>query len=131
MNKKRVLAIIAIVAIVAIMTACLCACNAESITKKLEKKGYTCVSSESDDKDSSTELKAARALMEKEGYKGGLEWVVGASNGDESVLVYKYEKASDARKDYKEAKEGGKYAEVKLVGSVIFYGTKQGVKDAM
>ncbi len=125
MNKKRVLAIIAIVAIVAIMTACLCACNAESITKKLEKKGYVVEAV------SSTELKAARALMEKEGYKGGLEWVVGASNGDESVLVYKYEKASDARKDYKEAKEGGKYAEVKLVGSVIFYGTKQGVKDAM
>ena len=29
-----------IVAIVVIMTACLCACNADSITKKLEKKGY-------------------------------------------------------------------------------------------
>lgn len=107
------------------MTACLCACNAESITKKLEKKGYVVEAV------SSTELKAASALMEKEGYKGGLEWAVAGSNGDEIVLVYKYEKASDARKDYKEAKEGGKYAEVKLVGSVIFYGTKQGVKDAM
>ena len=41
MNKKRVLAIIAIVAIVVIMTACLCACNADSITKKLEKKGLS------------------------------------------------------------------------------------------
>ena len=125
MNKKRVLAIIAIVAIVAIMTACLCACNAESITKKLEKKGYAVKAV------SSTELKAASALMEKEGYKGGLEWAVAGSNGDEIVLVYKYEKASDARKDYKEVKESGAYAEVKLVGSVIFYGTKQGVKDAM
>ena len=125
MNKKRVLAIIAIVAIVAIMIACLCACNADSITKKLEKKGYAVEAV------SSTELKAANALMKKDGYKGGLEWVVGASKGDESVLVYKYEKASDARKDYKEVKESGAYAEVKLVGSVIFYGTKQGVKDAM
>ena len=40
MNKKRVLAIVAIIAIVALMAVCLCACNAESIAKKLEKKGY-------------------------------------------------------------------------------------------
>ena len=124
MNKKRVLAIIAIVAIVVIMMACLCACNAESIAKKLEKKGYEVKTL------TSTELKTINAAREGKGYKGIIGWAVLAAKGDEAAMVYKYEKAADAREDYKAIKEEG-YAEIKLVGSVIFFGTEQGVKDAM
>ena len=117
MNKKRVLAIIAIVAIVAIMTACLCACNAESITKKLEKKGYTCVSEKADNKDAET------------------AWIVVAKKGmTEYVTVAKFNKTADAKDMEKNAptgKEGGFEVVCKRVGNVVFYGTKQGVKDAM
>ncbi len=117
MNKKRVLAIIAIVAIVVIMTACLCACNAESITKKLEKKGYTCVSEKADNKDAET------------------AWIVEATKGaTEYVTVAKFNKTADAKDAEKDAPTGkvGDFEVVcKRVGNVVFYGTKQGVKDAM
>lgn len=41
MNKK-VMSIIAVIALVAILGVCLVACNAESISNKLEKAGYAC-----------------------------------------------------------------------------------------
>ncbi len=113
MNKKRVLAIIAIVAIVAIMTVCLCACNAESITKKLEKKGY-----------------AVESVSDAE-----TAWIVVAKKGvTEYVTVAKFNKTADAKDMEKNAptgKEGGFEVVCKRVGNVVFYGTKQGVKDAM
>lgn len=117
MNKKRVLAIIAIVAIVAIMTACLCACNADSITKKLEKKGYKCVSEKNDQKDAE------------------VAWTVTATKGlTEYVSVTKFNKTADAKDVEKNAptgKVGGVEVVCKRVANVVFYGTEQGVKDAM
>lgn len=116
MNKKRVLAIIAIVAIVAIMTVCLCACNAESITKKLEKKGYKCVSAESDDKDAT------------------VAWSVTGTTLSDTVAVTKYNNTDDAKKAEANAPTVsalGKKLVCKRVGNVVFYGTEQGVKDAM
>lgn len=116
MNKKRVLAIIAIVAIVAIMTVCLCACNAESITKKLEKKGYTCVSSENDDKDAT------------------IAWTVTGTTLKDTVTVTKYNNADDAKDAEANVPTGsalGKKVVCKRVGKVVYYGTEQGVKDAM
>ena len=126
MNKKRVLAIIAIVAVVAIMTVCLCACNAESITKKLEKKGYGVHEM------SSVELRAVKATMSLAGCEGGIEWGVVGTNGKNGVSVIKFEKSSDAKsmRDFiKGDKEDNEI--VKLVGKVVFVGTEQGVKDAM
>ena len=39
--SKKVMAVVAVVALVAILGICLVACNAESVSKKLEKKDYT------------------------------------------------------------------------------------------
>ena len=126
MNKKRVLAIIAIVAIVAIMTVCLCACNAESITKKLEKKDYVV------HKMSSVELSAVKASMSLIGCEGGIEWGVVGNNGKNGVSVIKFEKSSDAKsmRDFIKGDQEDNEI-VKLVGKVVFVGTEQGVKDAM
>ena len=118
MNKKRVLAIVAIIAIVALMAVCLCACNAESITKKLEKKGYTCAALEDEEKDST------------------VAWGVSAAKLGDWVNVAKFNKLADAKDAQAEAEKAtGEIAGLKIVckrvGSVIFYGTEQGVKDAM
>ena len=118
MNKKRVLAIVAIIAIVALMAVCLCACNAESITKKLEKKGYTCAALEDEEKDST------------------IAWSVSAAKGVDFVEVAKFNKLADAKDAQADAEKatgeiGGYKVVCKRVGSVVFYGTEQGVKDAM
>lgn len=120
MNKKRVLAIVAIIAIVALMAVCLCACNAESITKKLEKKGYTCAALEDEEKDST------------------IAWSVSAAKGvlGDWVEVAKFNKLADAKDAQADAEKatgevGGYKVVCKRVGSVVFYGTEQGVKDAM
>ena len=39
--KKNIGKILAVILVVALLATVLCACNAESFTKKLEKKGYT------------------------------------------------------------------------------------------
>ncbi len=41
--NKKLIAIIAIVALVAILGVCLVACNADSVEKKLNNKGYTVI----------------------------------------------------------------------------------------
>lgn len=44
--KKNIGKILAVILVVALLATVLCACNAESFTKKLEKKGYTVSSAE-------------------------------------------------------------------------------------
>lgn len=119
MNKK-VMSIIAVIALVAILGVCLVACNAESISKKLEKAGYACTSYEAGKDDGAS-----------------IEWKVVAKkkglNAD-GVTVTKFSNSEDAKK-YESNVAVGSVAGVKMVvkrvGNVCYYGTEQGVKDAM
>lgn len=120
--KKRIVAIVAIVALIAIVAVCLTACNADSIAKKLENKGYEAVAISADD------------ISEEFGEDAEIKWGVSASKleGLDSVTVIKFAKADDA-KEFAEAMEslaalGG--GVVDRVGSIVYMGTEQGVKDA-
>ncbi|MGN1097135.1 MAG: hypothetical protein ACI4QU_04800 [Christensenellales bacterium] len=125
MNKKRVLTIVAIIAIVAITAVCLCACNAESIAKKLEKKGYDVEVATTED------LAETEKVCKAIGCEGGIKWAVFGENDTDGVTVIKFAKSADAKKlrDYYQ-KVGGASVTVKIVGSVFYVGTEQGIKDA-
>lgn len=120
--KKKIVAIVAIVALIAIVAVCLTACNADSIAKKLENKGYKAVAMSADD------------ISEEYGDDASIKWVVDAGklDGLDAVTVIKFAKADDAKK-FEEtmgglASLGG--GVVDRVGSIVYMGTEQGVKDA-
>ncbi len=124
MNKK-VMAIVAVIALVAILGVCLVACNAESIQKKLEKKDYV-VHVASD-----TELKVMNVGLTALDCEGKIEWMVSGTNGDDYVSVTKFEKSADAKKYRDKNKDNIPDGyKVSLVGTVLYVGTEQGVKDA-
>lgn len=50
--KKNIGKILAVILVVALLATVLCACNAESYQKKLEKKGYAVTTATSNDKES-------------------------------------------------------------------------------
>ena len=52
--KKNIGKILAVILVVALLATVLCACNAESYQKKLEKKGYAVTTATSNDKESTT-----------------------------------------------------------------------------
>ncbi len=114
--KKNIGKILAVILVVALLATVLCACNAESFTKKLEKKGYTVSSAETDKEDAS------------------IVWSVSAvKSTTEAVTIYKFKTTYDAEKFEKDAPTGkvGKYSlVVKRTGKIVYYGTEQGVKDA-
>lgn len=119
MNKK-VMAIVAVIALVAVLGICLVACNADSIQKKLEEAGYACTAYEADSDD--------------DGYS--IEWKVVAKkkglNAD-YVTVTKFSSTDDA-KEYESkiptGSIGGFTVVCERVGSICYYGTEQGIKDA-
>lgn len=120
--KKKIVAIVAIVALIAIVAVCLTACNADSIAKKLENKGYEAAAMSADD------------ISEEFGDDASIKWGVSAFklDGVDSVIVLKFAKADDA-KEFAETMEslaalGG--GVVDRVGSIVYMGTEQGVKDA-
>ena len=114
--KKNFGKIIALVLVVAVLATVLCACNAETYSKKLEKKGYSVASGTSDKEDAT------------------IVWsVVATKSLTESVTVYKFKTTEDAEKFEKNAPTGkvGKLTlSVKRSGKIVFYGTDQGIKDA-
>lgn len=114
--KKNLGKILAVILVVALLATVLCACNAESYSKKLEKKGYTVTSGTSDKEDAT------------------IVWsVVATKSLTETVTIYKFKTTEDAEKFEKNAPVGkaGKYTlSVKRMGKIIFYGTDQGIKDA-
>lgn len=120
MNKK-VMAIVAVIALVAILGICLVACNAQRVSKKLEKAGYVCSSYE--------------AGKDDDGAK--IEWKVIAKKkgpNPDTVTVTKFSNSDDAKSYEKNVVSGsgaGLKLVVKRVGNVCYYGTEQGVKDAM
>lgn len=117
--SKKVMAVVAVVALIAILGICLVACNAESYEKKLEKKGYTVVTSEADEED---------------GVK--IEWMVnGTKKGDgllkvDNVTIVKYANTDDAKDAESDAKKVLGEDCVYRIGKILIAGTEQGVKDA-
>ena len=122
-TNKKIIAVVAIIALVAVLGMCLVACNADSYTKKLEKKGYT-VSNYTADKDDEAKI----------------EWGVTAVKKSDTVTVVKYKKAEDAKAAESDMNKkietaGGLSGligieKVYRTGSIVIFGTEQGVKDA-
>lgn len=114
--KKNIGKILAVILVVALLATVLCACNAESYTKKLEKKGYTVSSAETDKEDAS------------------IVWAVTAvKSATETVSIYKFKTTDDAKNFESKAptgKVGGFTRVVKRSGKIVYYGSEQGVKDA-
>lgn len=123
--SKKVIAVVAVVALVAILGICLVACNAESVSKKLEKKDYT-VSALSE---KSTGLGKSVYNIVK-GVEGFDQGVIAANSNGDSVAVVWFDN-TDAAKDFETNKLITAFAEkVSRVGKVVYVGTEQGVKDA-
>ncbi len=123
-TNKKVMAIVAIIALVAILGVCLVACNADSYTKKLDKKGYT-VSSYKADKEEEAKI----------------EWgVTGVKSPTDTVTVIKYKSTDDAKaaeSDLKATIEAsgalGSLAGLEQVyrtGKIVIFGSEAGVKAA-
>lgn len=127
MNKK-VMAIVAVIALVAILGICLVACNAESVSKKLEKKEYTVIALSENTTDVTGKF-VYNLLASEDGFKEGLI----ASKGSEGVIVIWFnttDAAKDFESDAKTSFAGMKIEKVSRVGKVVYAGTEQGVKDA-
>ena len=116
--KKNIGKILAVILVVALLATVLCACNAESYQKKLEKKGYSVTTATSNDKEST------------------YAWTVTAINKNtgDTVVIRKYNNVEDAKK----AESNGLNVSVgdfkkvtKRQGKIVFSGTEQAVKDAM
>ncbi len=123
--SKKVMAVVAVVALVAILGICLVACNAESVSKKLEKKDYT-VSALSE---KSTGLGKSVYNIVK-GVEGFDQGVIAANSNGDSVAVVWFDN-TDAAKDFETNKLITTFSEkVSRVGKVVYVGTEQGVKDA-
>ncbi|MEG2450543.1 MAG: hypothetical protein RSB09_02290 [Clostridia bacterium] len=120
MNKKKIISIIAIIALVAVLGVCLVACNADSYEKKLTKAGYDVTVSTAED------------IKEFDKEDGEVAWVVTGFKGLDGVTVIKFKKTDDAKKY---ATKMGVLAglgkqEVYRTGSIVMFGTEQGIKDA-
>lgn len=124
MNKK-VMAIVAVIALVAILGICLVACNAESVSKKLEKKDYTVAALS----EKSTGLGQVVYNIVK-GVEGFEQGVIAANSDGDSVAVVWFD-STDAAKSFETNKLITTVVEkVSRVGKVVYVGTEQGVKDA-
>ena len=123
--SKKVMAVVAVVALVAILGICLVACNAESVSKKLEKKDYT-VSALSE-KSTGFGKSVYNIVKGVEGFDQG---VVAVNSDGDSVAVVWFD-STDAAKDFETNKLIATLSEkVSRVGKVVYVGTEQGVKDA-
>lgn len=116
--KKRILAVVAIIALVAILGVVLCACNADSYAKKLEKAGYKVIVADEED------------LADMD---GKVVWGVSGSKGLDNVTIIKFKTADDA-KEYADELPTGKVGGFEMVveksGKVVFYGTPDAIKAA-
>lgn len=123
MNKK-VMALVAVIALVAILGVCLVACNAESVSKKLEGKDYSVAAlSEKSTGVGATVYGVVKGI---EGFKEGLV----AAKGTDFVVVVWFNDTDSAQK-LENSKVVTAFAKkVSRVGKVVYLGTEQGVKDA-
>ncbi|MEG1613801.1 MAG: hypothetical protein RR357_06520 [Clostridia bacterium] len=113
-NIVKVLAIILVVALSAVMfTACVPG-GVDKAKEKMTEKGYTCAGSE----------------KSGEGIVGSFTAVKGLINGEYLIAVF-YDSAKTAKADFDEMKGDAdkKDYEIKRSGKVLYYGTKQALKD--
>ena len=133
--KKKIVAIVAIVALIAIVAVCLTACNADSIAKKLDNKDYSVVSGTAEEV---AESEFGR-LIGISAEEMDVQWLVIGVKGNiadfltgevDYVTVCKFNDADDAKKATEdgEVPEGASF---KRIGKIVYFGTEQGVKDAM
>lgn len=122
MNKK-VISIVAIIMLVAVLAICLTACNAESISKKLENKGYTVAAI--------TEDQVNKYIGEDTEVKWGVFAKKDGFNAD-FVLVVKVASIKDAKQVVEDASGGVLNLKAKNVASVVYIATtEEALKDAM
>lgn len=109
--SKKIVALVAMIALVAILGVFLAGCTGkmDDYAKRLEKAGYEVETK--DDFDAEDKI----------------EWAVAAQKGEDAVFIYKYVSAEDA-KEAISALTG--YRMTSRNGSLIMFGTKQGVEDA-
>ena len=121
--SKRIISIVAIIALVAVLGVCLVACGAKADTfvKRLEKAGYTVESVELSSEEKDT----------------GMVWAVVGQKAEsitniDMVTVIKFKTADDAAKAASQLENAAAIMgyEVVVDGTLIIYGTEQGVKDA-
>ncbi|MFR5832438.1 MAG: hypothetical protein ACLUE6_00525 [Acutalibacteraceae bacterium] len=119
MNKK-VISIVAIIMLVAVLAICLTACNAESISKKLENKGYTVAAI--------TEDQVNKYVGEDTEVKWGVFAKKDGFNAD-IVVVVKVASIKDAKQVVEDASSLFK---AKNIASVVYIATtEEALKDAM
>lgn len=124
MNKK-VISIIAIVAIIAILGVVLVACNADSVAKKLEKKGYEVATLTEDSEDIGGIVYGI--VSSEDGFKEGLI----AANEDGDIVIAVWFNDKEAAEDLENNKALKVFkVNVERSGKVVYIGTEQGIKDA-
>lgn len=127
-NSKKIIALVAIVALVAILGVCLVACNADSVSKSLEKKGYTAGKLTEDSKGFGAIVYGI--VSTNDSFKEG----VFAVKDTDSVAVIWFNDADEAKKMEESLSKSTalKVFSVKVDRSskVLYVGTEQGVKDA-
>lgn len=121
--KKKALIIVAVIALVAILGVCLVACNASSVSKSLDKKGYTVVTLNEDA--SGLIASTAYTLLKN---NSSFEEGIFATKSSDSVGVVWF-KDTDAAEEF-EANISKVSKKTARLSKVVYFGTEQGVKDA-
>lgn len=118
--EQKVISIVAIIMLVAVLAICLTACNAESISKKLENKGYTVAAI--------TEDQVNKYVGEDTEVKWGVFAKKDGFNAD-IVVVVKVASIKDAKQVVEDASSLFK---AKNIASVVYIATtEEALKDAM
>lgn len=134
--KKKIIAIVAILALVAILGTVLVACNNEKdFRKRLQEAGYELMSKDN------MERMMSETPEDNEDWDS-IEWIVGgvkfsllsiATENYDMVLVVKFKNNDKAQEFYEEMQKNNDEEDNLIVerqGKIVFYGTKQGIKDA-
>lgn len=117
--KKRIVAIVAIVALIAIVAVCLTACNADSIAKKLENKGYEAVAMDAEE--AAEEYAFLSSLAEE------IKWAAAGIKGATTAGAVKF---GDKETAEEAAKLASLFFETDTMGSILYFGsTEEALKD--
>lgn len=123
--NKKIVAIIAITALISIFAVSFVACNADSVEKKLNNKGYTVIKINENSTDFTVKTLYS-ALKNNSDFEEG---IVAAKDKDTMVIVVWF-KSSDAAESFKGNDLLKSLEKVERVGKIVYAGTEQGVKDA-
>ncbi len=123
--NKKIVAIIAITALISIFAVSFVACNADSVEKKLNNKGYTVIKVN----ENSTDFTVKTLYSDLKNNSDFEEGIVAAKDKDTMVIVVWF-KSSDAAESFKGNALLKSLEKVERVGKIVYAGTEQGVKDA-